>query len=222
MITLKDVRKHFVRRSGERHEVLRGITTTFPADRNVAVIGINGAGKSTLLRLIAGLDRPSSGEIHCDCRVSWPIGLTKGVQPALTGRQNTRFLCRIQGYEHRMHEVSEYVQSFTGLKESFDEPVRTYSTGMRSRLNFALSLAGDFDMYLVDEAMAVGDRGFTGKIRKALKEMASRSGLVMVSHSEGNLRQLCQSAIWLHEGNARYYETVQEALRDYKKYLRDA
>jgi capsular polysaccharide transport system ATP-binding protein len=196
------------------------VTVAFPPDRNVGLIGVNGAGKSTLLRLIAGLDTPSSGEIRTDCRVSWPIGLTKGLQGSLTGRQNARFLCRIQGLEDRLHEHMEFVQAFTELGESFDDAVSTYSSGMRARLNFALSLAGDFDMYLVDEAMAVGDRGFRGKARKAVKELASRSGMIIVSHSEGLLKSLCQSAVWLHEGQARWFDTVPEALKAYKREVR--
>jgi capsular polysaccharide transport system ATP-binding protein len=221
MIAVRDVHKQYRRRTGEQHQVLRGVTITFPRERNVGLIGINGAGKSTLLRLIAGLDRPTSGEIICESRVSWPIGLTKGLQNALTGRQNSRFICRVQGIaESRLEGALAFVQEFSELGNFFDEPIANYSSGMRVRLNFALSLAGDFQMYLVDEAMAVGDRGFAGKTRRKLREIASRSGLIIVSHNEGLLKSLCQSAVWLHEGQAHWFDTVQEGLRAYKRYLR--
>jgi capsular polysaccharide transport system ATP-binding protein len=221
MIVLRDLHKHYLRRNGERHEVLRGVNAVFPRERNVGVVGENGAGKSTLLRLIAGLDRPSSGEIRRECRVSWPIGLAKGLQGRLTGRQNARFICRIQGMDEELiREKLVFIQEFASLREGmFDEPIAAYSSGMRTRLNFALSLAGDFDMYLVDEAMAVGDRGFTGKARKAIKQFANRSGMIIVSHSEGLLKGMCNALLWLHEGQARWFDSVPEGLRAYKKYL---
>ena len=221
MIVVRDVHKHYVRRSGERTEVLCGVSATFPRERNVGLVGVNGAGKSTLLRLIAGLDRPSSGEIRRECRVSWPIGLTKGLQGSLTGRQNARFICRIEGMDEAlMREKLAFIEEFAALpNDMFDEPIGTYSSGMRTRLNFALSIAGDFDMYLIDEAMAVGDRGFTGKARKAVKQLAHRSGMILVSHNEGLLKSLCDAVLWLHEGRGHWFDSVPEGLRAYKKHL---
>src|SRR5678815_2779763 len=142
MIALADVHKRYRTGRGEEKWALRGVTVTFPANRNVAVLGANGAGKSTLLRLMAGIDRPTRGEIRCERRVSWPIGVAAGLQPNLTGRQNTRFICRLQGYgEGEVEDRIQFVQVFAELGDAFEQPVASYSKGMRGRLNFALSVA---------------------------------------------------------------------------------
>jgi len=216
MIGLSDVHKRYWTRHGEPHWVLRGVSLTFPSDRNVGVIGVNGAGKSTLLRLIAGIDMPTRGEIRVESRVSWPIGLTRGLQQTLTGRQNARFICRIHGFEDDLQDRLEFVQSFSELGAAFDEPVRTYSTGMRARLNFSLSLAFDFDMYLVDEVMAVGDTAFKTKSREAMRSLASRASMIIVSHSEVLIKSFCDSAVLLHEGRAHWFDSVKDAVREYK------
>jgi capsular polysaccharide transport system ATP-binding protein len=217
VITISDLHKRFWTRRGEAHWVLRGVSLTFPGDRNVGVIGVNGAGKSTLLRLISGVETPTRGTIRCDKRVSWPIGLTGGLQAKLTGRQNARFICRVHGFED-FEERLRFVLDFSELAEAFDEPVWTYSSGMRGRLNFALSLAFTFDMYLVDEVMGVGDAGFRNKSAKAIRDLASRSAMIIVSHSEGTIKQMCQAVVWLHEGQARWYDSPAEGLRDYLRY----
>jgi capsular polysaccharide transport system ATP-binding protein len=217
MITVTDVHKRYWKRRGEPHWVLRGVSVTFPADRNVGVIGVNGAGKSTLLRLIAGTDMPTRGEIRVDSRVSWPIGLTGGLQPALTGRQNARFICRIHGFEEELQDRIGFVKFFSELGDAFDEPVRTYSTGMRARLNFSLSLAFEFDMYLVDEVMAAGDAAFKEKSSNAMKDLASRASMIIVSHSEDIIKSFCDSVVWLHEGKAYWFDTVMHGLKEYKR-----
>lgn len=216
MITVTDVHKRYWKRKGEPHWVLRGVSVTFPSDRNVGVIGVNGAGKSTLLRLIGGIDMPTRGEIRVESRVSWPIGLTKGLQGTLTGRQNARFICRIHGFEEELEDRIEFVRSFSELGESFDEPIRTYSTGMRSRLNFSLSLAFQFDTYLVDEVMGAGDAAFTAKSSKAMKDLASSASMIIVSHSEELIKSFCDSAVWLHEGKAYWFDSVKDALNEYR------
>jgi capsular polysaccharide transport system ATP-binding protein len=218
VITVTDVHKRYWLRNGDPHWVLRGITLKFPPDRNTGVIGVNGAGKSTLLRLIAGIDKPTRGEIRVDSRVSWPIGLTRGLQAMLTGRQNARFICRIHGFEEELDDRIEFVRSFSELGDSFEEPVWTYSSGMRARLNFSLSIAFEFDMYLIDEVMAVGDAGFREKSEKAIKQLADRAGMVIVSHSPKIIRTLCHSAVWLHKGEARWFDSAVQAAKAYKKY----
>jgi capsular polysaccharide transport system ATP-binding protein len=217
MITVTDVHKRYWKRRGEPHWVLRGVSIAFPADRNVGVIGVNGAGKSTLLRLIAGIDRPTRGEIRVDSRVSWPIGLTRGLQPALTGRQNARFICRIHGFEEELQDRLGFVRYFSELGEAFDEPVRTYSNGMRARLNFSLSLAFEFDMYMVDEAMGAGDAAFRSKSSKAMKDLANRSSMIIVSHSEETIKAFCHSAVWLQDGKAYWFDSVDDAMKEYKR-----
>jgi capsular polysaccharide transport system ATP-binding protein len=151
--------------------------------------------------------------------VSWPIGLTGGLQRMLTGRQNARFICRIHGFESELEERVRFVHEFSELGAAFDEPIWTYSSGMRGRLNFTLSLAFDFDMYLIDEVMAVGDAGFRQKSSKAIRDLVNRAGLIIVSHSEGTIRDFCHAVVWLHEGRAIWYDTAKDAIRDYKKHF---
>ncbi|WP_420994144.1 ABC transporter ATP-binding protein [Cupriavidus sp. 30B13] len=197
--------------------VLRDVSLEIPASSRVALIGRNGAGKSTLLRLIGGTDTPNRGEVVRRCRVSWPLGLSGGFQGSLSGRQNAKFVCRIHGAQAALDDKLAFIQDFAELGAAFDAPVRTYSSGMRSRLAFALSIAFEFDMYLVDELTAVGDAAFNAKSRKAFQDLAGRSGLVMVSHSESTLRSFCESAVWLHEGQAHRFDSVDRAIEAYKK-----
>ncbi|OGA74830.1 MAG: polysaccharide/polyol phosphate ABC transporter ATP-binding protein [Betaproteobacteria bacterium RIFCSPLOWO2_12_FULL_65_14] len=219
MITLSDVHKRYWTSRGEPHWVLRGVSVAFPSDRNVGVIGVNGAGKSTLLRLISGVDLPTRGEVRCDSRVSWPLGLTGGLQRMLSGRQNARFICRVHGFESELEERVRFVHEFSELGEAFDEPIWSYSSGMRARLNFTLSLAFDFDMYLIDELMSVGDAKFRQKSTKAIRDLINRAGVIIVSHSEGTIRSFCHAVIWLHEGRAIWYDSPKDAIRDYKRHF---
>jgi capsular polysaccharide transport system ATP-binding protein len=217
VIRLNNVHKRYWTQRGDPHWVLRGITLAFPQDQNTGVIGVNGAGKSTMLQLIAGTDMPTRGEVRADGRISWPIGLTNGLQRTMTGRQNARFICRIHGLEDDMNERLEFVRDFSELGAAFDEPVRTYSSGMRARLSFSLSLAFDFDMYLVDEVMAVGDAAFQAKSRLAMKDLAKRAGMIIVSHSERTIKSFCDSAVLLHEGLAYRFDSADDAIKEYQK-----
>jgi len=218
MITLRDVHKRYRTAHGS-HWVLRGLTLVFPPDKNVAIIGVNGAGKSTLIRLIAGVDTPTRGEIRRDARVSWPIGLTGGLLDTFTGRQNARFVCRIHGFDDDVEGRVAYVRDFSELGEAFDDPVSTYSAGMRTRLSFSLSLAFEFDMYLVDEVIAVGDTAFVKKSRKAFVQLTQRAGMVMATHSEPLVKTFCDAAVWLRQGEAHWFDSVSEALAEYNKSL---
>lgn len=215
MIIVSDVHKRYKTEHGVGKWVLQGINLTIPRNRNVALIGANGAGKSTLLRLIGGVDHPNKGSVERRCRVSWPMG-QGGLEATLTGRQNAKFVCRVHGHQADLADRLAFVRDFSDLREAFDEPVRTYSTGMRSRLQFALSLAFDFDVYISDEVTAAGDAAFRKKAVAAFKSMANRAGLIMVSHDEGALKQFCQSGIWIHEGKARWYDEIDDALMAYK------
>jgi capsular polysaccharide transport system ATP-binding protein len=196
--------------------VLRDVNLTIPKGISVGVIGRNGAGKSTLLSLIAGNDTPDRGSITRNCRVSWPIGLGGGFQPMMTGRQNVKFVAGIHGNRNSVREVLRHVIDFAEIGEAMDRPIRTYSAGMKARLNFGMSLAFDFDVYLSDEATAVGDAVFRQKASKAFKERVGRSSLVIVSHQEGILKDLCQAGVWLHEGQAHWFDDINEALASYK------
>ncbi|MDY0275042.1 MAG: ABC transporter ATP-binding protein [Desulfomicrobium sp.] len=215
MIEINNVYKRYKTKLGPGPWVLRGITLTIPSKVNVGLIGVNGAGKSTLLRLIGGIDHPNMGSIKRHCRLSWPMG-HGGVEPDLTGRQNAKFVCRVHGFGHDLRDRLAFIQDFSELGKAFDDPVRTYSSGMRSRLQFALSLAFDFDIYISDEVTAAGDARFRNKAAQAFKDMIHRAGLIMVAHNESTLKQFCQAGILLHNGQAHWFDAIDDALTAYK------
>jgi len=223
MIELEDVHKRYWTGRGEAVWALRGVSASFAPKRNVAVIGANGAGKSTLLRLIAGIDTPTRGAIRCGRRVSWPIGLPSGLHRDLSGRQNTRFIARVQGFpESEIEEKIDFVRGFCELGQAFDQPVGSYSKGMRGRLNFALSVAFEFEVYLVDENMGGGGGSsiFKEKSRNAMKYLAEHADLIVASHSEKVLKSHCDCALWLLEGRAQWFDSVDEAWREHEKSLK--
>jgi len=195
--------------------VLRDINLSIPRGVSVGLLGRNGAGKSTLLKLIGGLDTPDRGEVRRNCRVSWPIGLAGGFQGSMTGRQNVKFVARIHGGGFNVQRVIDFVEAFAEIGKAFDEPIKTYSSGMRSRLNFGMSLAFDFDVYISDEATSTGDRAFKAKATKAFKEKVDQASLIMVSHSEGILKELCQAGIYLKNGQAAWYDDINDAIAAY-------
>jgi capsular polysaccharide transport system ATP-binding protein len=200
--------------------VLRDIDLVIPPNVSVGVIGRNGAGKSTLLRLIAAMDSPERGQVVRHCRVSWPIGLFSGLQPTMTGRQNVKFVARIHGDSASIPEVMAKVEDFAEIGDAMDRPIRTYSSGMRARFNFGLSLAFDFDVYLSDEATAVGDAAFRKKAAAAFKERVGQASLIMVSHQEGILKELCQAGVLIDQGHAYWFDDVNEALKAYGEMMR--
>jgi capsular polysaccharide transport system ATP-binding protein len=216
MIIVDDVHKRYLTEQGPGKWILQGVTLNIPPKVNVGLIGRNGAGKSTLLRLIGGDDHPNRGRIERRCRVSWAWG-KGGLQGSLTGRQNTKFVCRIHGLAEDIPDRVAFVREFAGLGDAFDEPVKTYSSGMKSRLLFGLSLAFDFDVYISDEVTAAGDAVFKRKALDAFKRLSDRAGLIMVSHSEGTLREFCTAGILLHEGRAHWYNDINDALKVYKE-----
>ena len=215
MITVDDIHKRYKTAYGPGPWVLQGVSFTIPAHTNVGLIGINGAGKSTLLRIIGGIDHPNKGKVVRRCRLSWPMG-QGGLEPTLTGRQNAKFVCRVHGHEDNLEDRLAFVQDFSELGPAFDEPIKTYSSGMRSRLQFGLSLAFDFDIYISDEVTAAGDASFRKKAATAFKNMADRAGLIMVAHSESTLKQFCQSGIWITQGKAHWFDQIDEALLAYQ------
>ncbi|HEM8494243.1 TPA: ABC transporter ATP-binding protein [Burkholderia multivorans] len=218
MIVIEDVHKRYMTDHGIGKWVLRGINMVIPPKQSVALIGHNGAGKSTLLRIIGGIDFPTKGKVKRHCRVSWPMG-GGGLEGTLTGRQNAKFVCRVHGHQDELKDRLDFIQNFAELGDSFDEPVRTYSSGMRSRLQFALSLAFNFDVYISDEVTSAGDAKFRKKAADAFKGMTSRASVIMVSHDEGTLRQFCQSGIWINDGLAYWFDDLDEALKAYKNKL---
>jgi len=218
MIEVQDVYKRYHGPFGGDW-VLKSVDFTIPQGTSVGIIGRNGAGKSTLLRLIGGMDAPDKGRINRHCRVSWPIGLNGGFQGSMTGRQNVKFVARIHGGNDRIPELIERVQDFAEIGKAFDQPVKTYSAGMRSRLAFGLSLAFDFDVYLSDEATAVGDVLFKKKATKAFRDRVGQASIIMVSHQEGMLKDLCQAGVLLEQGTAIWFDDIHDAIKQYHESL---
>ncbi|NWO04303.1 MAG: ABC transporter ATP-binding protein [Alteromonadaceae bacterium] len=217
MIKVENLYKRYHNHHGSDW-VLKDVNFEIPTNVSVGLVGRNGAGKSTLLRLIGGMDSPDKGQVSTDSRISWPIGLSGGLQGSMTGRQNVRFVARIHGNRHQIPDIIRRVEEFAEIGPAFDEPVKTYSSGMRSRLNFGLSLAFDFDVYLSDEATAVGDRQFKAKAKKAFNERVGKASIIMVSHAEGILKELCQAGLWLHEGQAIWYDDINDAIKAYHQH----
>ena len=222
MISIRNVTKYYPMRKGEVHYVLKDVNLEIPSHHSVAIIGPNGSGKSTLLRMIGGAEAPNSGSIVTRSRISWPLGLGIGFQGSLTGRQNIDFVCQINGLnQEQRDQVLEHVINFAELGKFFDMPVKSYSSGMRARLGFGLSISFDFDCYLIDELTSVGDIIFKKKAKKAFQQISKTSSLIYVSHSLGSLKKYCQSGIFLREGEATYYEKVQDAIDAYEAYIKD-
>ena len=195
------------------NQVLDNVSVTFPDGRNVGILGLNGSGKSTLLRLIGGAEPPDSGRIVKNVRTSWPIGFSGGFQKGMSGREATRFVSRIYGSNER--DTERFVSEFAELGPYFDMPIGTYSSGMRGRLTFAISIAMGFDCYLVDEVTAAGDRRFKEKYRDAFKELGRRASVIMVSHQSATIKQFCDMAAVLHDGELTLYDDIDEGMAIY-------
>ena len=186
-------------------------------NERVCLVGRNGAGKSTLLRVIGGIDRPDSGKIHTEKTISWPVGLAGGFQGSLTGRENVKFVARLYSTPDQLREKVAFVEEFAELGKYFDMPIKTYSSGMKSRLGFGLSMAFKFDYYLVDEVTAVGDARFKQKCADLFKARHEEASFLMVSHSLGSLKEFCDVALFIGRDNkVKYFESVDEAIEIYK------
>ena len=216
MICLDKITKSYMTLNG-RKVIFRDLSIDLPENVNIGLIGRNGAGKSTLMRLVSGVDLPDSGNIITRGRLSWPVGLRGGMQGNLTGRDNVKFVCRIQGVRHRgMQEKIRYVQDFAEIGDYFDRPISTYSSGMKARVAFGTSMAFDFDYYLIDEVMAVGDASFKRKSRAVFKERLQRSNVILVSHSMKLIRRMCDVVVHLDQGRATVYKDVGKGIAVYQ------
>ena len=214
MIELIDIEKTYQGKQGRIH-VLRGVTSTFAQGESIGILGQNGAGKSTLLRIMCGTERPSFGKVRRHVPVSWPLGFSGSFAGSLTGAENLRFVCRIYGAD--IDEVTDFVAEFSELGPSMYEPVKTYSTGMKSRLAFSLSMAVRFQVYVIDEALAAGDVAFQRKCKKIFNERRAGSDVVMVSHSIDMIKEYCTRAGVLHGGKLTMYDTIDEANEVYMR-----
>ncbi len=216
MIELCDLTKSFRTVHG-RHYVFRHLSLTFPDGANIGLIGPNGAGKSTLMRIIGGIDVPDCGSVVTDRRISFPVGLSGGFQGTLSGRDNAKFVCRLYGVSAKeVRDKVRFVEEFAELGKYFDMPIKTYSSGMRSRLIFGLSMAFDFDYYLMDEVGAVGDAGFKEKSRELLQTRIGSANVICVSHNMSVIREQCNLVVLLRGGEATLYTDLEEGIRAYQ------
>jgi capsular polysaccharide transport system ATP-binding protein len=214
VILLDDVSKFYRLRGKERRWILRNTTAVIrPGDR-IGILGRNGAGKSTLMRLLGGVEFPSSGRVERRMSVSWPLAHGIGVHGALTGADNARFVARI--YDRDPEELVVAVDDFAELGAYMDMPIGSYSSGMMSRLLLGLSLAMDFDCYLIDEATSVGDQRFIDRTHDALENRLRDRALVMVSHHAVHIRSFCRTAAILHNGALTFFEDLDEAIATYE------
>ena len=195
------------------HRVLSDISFSLGPGEKLAVLGRNGAGKSTLIRLIAGIELPTEGTLERTMSVSWPVGLNGGVGGSMTGNDNIRFIGRL--YNKPIKLLAEFVDDFAELGKFLAEPVRTYSSGMRARLNFALSIAVDFDCYLIDEIIAVGDYRFQKRCQEELFEKRADRSLILASHVPFIVRDYCTRALVLHRGRGKIFDDLELAFDIY-------
>lgn len=210
---MRNVSKTYVT-VGRRHTVFKNFNLKIDPGSNLGVIGPNGAGKSTLMKLIAGGLQPDTGYITRNMSVSWPLGYSGGISTSLTGVANCRFLARLYGKDP--DEITRFTAEFSELKEFMDWPVKTYSSGMRSRLAFALSMAIDFDCLLIDEGMSAGDQFFRTKAQDALEERRLRSSLILASHNLREVIRLCDRLVVLGGPEPEFYEgDIEERVNQY-------
>jgi capsular polysaccharide transport system ATP-binding protein len=217
MIELTQVSKNYNTRDGEV-TILSQIDLKINRGEKIGVLGKNGAGKSTLIRILSGVEQPTSGRVHRGMSVSWPLAFGGAFHGALTGLDNLRFICRIYGKS--TEDKIAYVQEFAELGRYFYEPVRTYSAGMRARLAFALSMVIDFDCFLIDEVVAVGDSRFQNKCQHELFELRKERSMIIVSHDANYIRQHCENAVVLTDGKLRSFNHVDEAYEFYMAYTK--
>lgn len=208
MIEFHNVSKIYETR-GLKRRVFSNLSLQIQPGESLAICGANGAGKSTLLRLLAGVEYPSSGHIHRTMTTSWPIGFASCFQSSTTGADNARFIARIYGHDEQA--VLDYVDDFAQLGVYMNQPVNTYSSGMVSRLAFGVSLAIDFDCYLVDEVAAAGDVRFRRRCEEELMARRNNGTLIMTSHDPYMLEQYCKRGAVLYSGALIFFDTVAEA-----------
>lgn len=217
MIKIEDLTKSYKTPKG-RHYVFKNFNVDLPENKSVALIGRNGAGKSTLLRVIGGIDRPDSGKVITHKTISWPVGLSGGFQGSLTGRENVKFVARLFSKPNELRDKVSFVEDFAELGKYFDMPIKTYSSGMKSRLGFGLSMAFPFDYYLVDEVTAVGDARFKQKCADLFKSRHKESSFLMVSHSLSSLKEFCDVALFIGRDNKiQFFDSIDEAIATYKE-----
>ncbi|WP_404810990.1 ABC transporter ATP-binding protein [Actinobacillus pleuropneumoniae] len=216
MISVKNVSKDYYTRSGKK-TVLQDINFELKKGEKIGILGRNGAGKSTLIRLLSGVEPPTSGTIERHMSISWPLAFSGAFQGSLTGMDNLRFICRI--YNADIEYVKAFTEEFSELGDYLYEPVKKYSSGMKARLAFALSLSVEFDCYLIDEVIAVGDSRFAAKCKHELFEKRKDRSIILVSHSPSAMKSYCDNAMVLDKGIMYKFENMDEAYKFYNSTL---
>lgn len=216
MIHLENLSKKFQMKDGE-HTVFQGLTLTLPEGRSLGLLGRNGTGKSTLLQIIAGNMQPTSGKVIRRGNISWPIGGASSFHPEMTGLQNTRFLARVYGVDSE--SLTEFVEDFAGIGKHFHMPLRTYSSGMKSRLSFGVAMGIPFDTYLIDEVTAAGDKSFREKSKIVFQSRVKSSSAIMISHSMSDMRNFCDSGIVLEGGEIKFFDNIEDAIETHEKIM---
>ncbi|SDR44838.1 ABC transporter ATP-binding protein [Pseudovibrio sp. Tun.PSC04-5.I4] len=213
MIEFKGVRKTY-RLKGVTKVILNDLTATFPRGKNIGILGHNGAGKSTLMRLIAGAELPDSGRIKRNVKVSWPLGFGGGFAGTMTGIENVRFVARMYGED--TERMIDFVEDFSELGPSMALPIQSYSSGMKARLAFGVSMAINFKCYLIDEITAVGDVRFKRKCDEVFETKLKHANIIMISHSEATIKKHCDTAYLLNEGDLIKFDSVDAALAQHR------
>ena len=217
MIELKNVTKYFTTQNGKKY-ILKNVSFNIPDGINIGILGRNGTGKSTLMKMLGRIEFPNSGQIISENTFSWPLALGGGFVGNMTGRANVKFVCRLYGKGPKeTKKIINFVYDFSELKDYFDMPIKTYSSGMKSRLSFGLSLAFDFDYMLIDETLSVGDARFKKKSKDALMKKIENCNVLLVSHNMNTLREICDSGIVLNNGQMKYYDDINDAINEYEK-----
>ncbi len=214
MIEILNLTKVYPMREGH-NTVLDDINFTIQPGEKIGILGRNGAGKSTLIRILSGAERPTKGTIKRGMSLSWPLAFGGAFQSSLTGIDNLKFICRIYGVQYK--DKISYVQEFSELGEYLREPVKSYSSGMRARLAFAISMAVEFDCFLIDEIISVGDARFHAKCQNELFEKRSDRGFIIVSHETHNIRDHCTKACVLHNGKLHEFSDIDTAYAWYQQ-----
>ncbi|WP_181707938.1 ABC transporter ATP-binding protein [Chthonobacter rhizosphaerae] len=216
MIRFENAVKRYTSR-GESKWILRGLNMELPRGRSIGILGYNGAGKSTLIRMISGAEEPDFGTIHRDLKISWPLGFGGSIAGNMSGHDACMFVSRL--YDMDPHRVIHFVQDFSELGPYFFEATSSYSSGMKARLTFGLSMAVDFDCYLVDEITAVGDSRFKAKCLAAFNERRKYADIIMVSHSEKTIRDYCDMGAILADGELTLYDDLDQAMSLYREMM---
>ena len=214
MIELKDVYK-FYKTDGHKKVILDYVSTKFEQGHSYGIMGVNGAGKSTTMRLLSGTELPNSGKIKRNVRVSWPLGFAGAFHPLMNGRNNVTFAAR--AYGQNVRRVLDFVEDFSELGDYLDAPVKTYSSGMMARLAFGLSMAIEFDCYLIDEITAVGDARFQARCEHVFAERRKVADLIVISHSMGTIKTFCSRGAVLVDGKLMMFSDVDQAIDMYNR-----